>query len=90
MFSVGRHKDTFENVCLEDNIIMLNDELLEFFAYVEDSTDDTVKNSKGKFMKNIHRRVNEVKSDISVEVHIFSNINTSCFRSTPGGLCEGK
>jgi predicted transposase/invertase (TIGR01784 family) len=64
LFNKGRHKYTFQNVCLEDNNIMLNDEtqkiilntkgvmrdlneeLLEFLAYIETSTDDTVKNAK--------------------------------------------
>lgn len=88
LFDKGRHKYTFQNMCLEDNSIMLNDEaqkiilnskgimndlsdeLLEFLAYVEDSTDYKVKHAKGNLVKNIHRRVKEVKSDISVEVHI--------------------
>lgn len=88
LFDKGRHKYTFQNVCLEDNSIMLNDEaqkiilnskvimndlsdeLLEFLAYVEDSTDDKVKHAKGNLVKNIHRRVKEVKSDILMEVHI--------------------
>ncbi|GEP64126.1 hypothetical protein CBE01nite_18940 [Clostridium beijerinckii] len=90
LFDKGRHKYTFQNVCLEDNSIMLNDEaqkiilnskgimndlsdeLLEFLAYVEDSTDDKVKHAKGNLVKNIHRRVKEVKSDISVEVEFMT------------------
>ncbi len=46
----------------------LSDELLEFLEYVENSTDDTVKHAKGNLVKNIHRRVKEVKSDILAEV----------------------
>ncbi|MDG5853143.1 Rpn family recombination-promoting nuclease/putative transposase [Clostridium beijerinckii] len=90
LFNKGRHKYTFQNMCLEDNSIMLNDEaqkiilnskgimndlsdeLLEFLAYVEDSTDDKVKHAKGNLVKNIHRRVKEVKSDISVEVEFMT------------------
>ena len=90
MFNKGRHKYTFQNVCLEDNSIILNDEaqkiilntkgiikdlneeLLEFLAYVEDSTDNTVKHSKGNLVKNIHKRVQEVKNDISVEVEFMT------------------
>ncbi len=90
LFNKGCHKYTFQNVCLEDNSIMLNDEthkiilnskgimndlsdeLLEFLAYVEDSSDDTVKYAKGNLVKNIHRRVKEVKSDISVEVEFMT------------------
>ncbi|NRT35359.1 hypothetical protein BJV38_002055 [Clostridium beijerinckii] len=48
----------------------LSDELLEFLAYVENSTDDTAKNSKGNLVKSIHKRVKAVKSDILMEVHI--------------------
>ena len=88
LFNKGRHKYTFQNVCLEDNNIILNDEaqriilntkgilkdldeeLLEFLAYVEDSTDDTVNHSKGNLVKSIHKKVQEVKNDISMEVHI--------------------
>ena len=90
LFDKGRHKYTFQNMCLEDNSIMLNDEaqkiilnskgimndlsdeLLEFLAYVEDSTDDKVKHAKGNLVKNIHKRVQEVKSDISVEVEFMT------------------
>jgi predicted transposase/invertase (TIGR01784 family) len=90
LFNKGRHKYTFQNVCLEDNSIILNDEaqkiilntkgiikdlseeLLEFLAYVEDSTDGTVKHSKGNLVKNIHKRVQEVKNDISVEVEFMT------------------
>jgi predicted transposase/invertase (TIGR01784 family) len=86
LFNKGRHKYTFQNVCLEDNSITLNDEaqkiilntkgiitdlseeLLEFLEYVEASTDDTVKHAKGNLVKRIHKRVQEVKNDISVEV----------------------
>jgi predicted transposase/invertase (TIGR01784 family) len=86
LFNKGRHKYTFQNVCLEDNSIMLkdqahkivlntkgimndlNDELLEFLAYVEDSKDDVVKHAKGNLVKSIHKRVQEVKNDVSVEV----------------------
>ncbi|NSB24758.1 Rpn family recombination-promoting nuclease/putative transposase [Clostridium saccharoperbutylacetonicum] len=86
LFNKGRHKYTFQNVCLEDNSIILNDEaqkiilntkgilndlneeLLEFLNYVEDSTDDKVKSIKGNLVKSIHKRVQEVKNDVSMEV----------------------
>jgi predicted transposase/invertase (TIGR01784 family) len=90
LFNKGRHKYTFQNVCLEDNSIALNDEaqkivlntkgimrdlseeLLEFLAYIEESTDDTVKHAKGNLVKRIHKRVKEVKNDISVEVEFMT------------------
>jgi predicted transposase/invertase (TIGR01784 family) len=90
LFGKGRHKYTFQNVCLEDNSIILNDEaqkiilntkgsmkdlseeLLEFLEYVEVSTEDTVKHSNGKLVKDVHKRVQEVKNDISVEVEFMT------------------
>jgi predicted transposase/invertase (TIGR01784 family) len=50
----------------------LSEELLEFLAYIEDSTDDTVKHAKGNLVKKIHKRVQEVKNDISMEVEFMS------------------
>ncbi len=50
----------------------LSDELLEFLAYVEDSTDATVKHVKGNLVKNIHKRVQEVKNDILMEVEFMT------------------
>ncbi|WP_297417320.1 Rpn family recombination-promoting nuclease/putative transposase [Clostridium sp.] len=90
LFDKGRHKYTFQNVCLEDNNIILNDEaqkiilntkgmlkdlseeLLEFLKYVENSTDDVAKSAKGNLVKSIHKRVMEVKNDISVEVEFMT------------------
>jgi predicted transposase/invertase (TIGR01784 family) len=90
LFNKGRHKYTFQNVCLEDNSIMLNDEaqkiilntkgimkdlseeLLEFLAYIEKSTEDTVNHSQGNLVKNIHKRVQKIKNDISVEVEFMT------------------
>lgn len=90
LFGKGLHKYTFQNVCLEDSNLRLNDEtqkiilntrgfkqdlseeLLGFLAYVENSTDDVARNSKGKLVKNIHERVQKVKNDISVEVEFMT------------------
>ena len=64
--------DEAQKIILNTKGIMkdLSDELLEFLAYVEDSTDDTIKHVKGNLVKNIHKRVQEVKNDILMEVHI--------------------
>ncbi|NRY63795.1 hypothetical protein DZE40_004890 [Clostridium beijerinckii] len=64
--------DEAQKIILNSKGIMndLSNELLEFLAYVEDSTDDKVKHTKGNLVKNIHRRVKEVKSHILMEVHI--------------------
>jgi predicted transposase/invertase (TIGR01784 family) len=90
LFNKGLHKYTFQNVCLEDNSIILydeaqkiilntkgvtkdlNEELLEFLEYVENSTDDTVNHSKGNLVKSIHKRVQAVKNDISMEVEFMT------------------
>jgi predicted transposase/invertase (TIGR01784 family) len=50
----------------------LNEELLEFLEYVEDSTDDTVNHSKGNLVKSIHKKVQEVKNDDSMEVEFMT------------------
>lgn len=89
-FKYGRHKYTFENVCLEDNNIRLKDdtqkiilntkgyiddleeELLEFLRYVEDSSEKTVKSTKGKLVKHIHEKVINVKKDKNVEVEFMT------------------
>jgi hypothetical protein len=53
-------------------MIDLSEELLEFLAYIEESTEDTVKHAKGNLVKKIHKRVQEVKNDISVEVEFMT------------------
>ena len=90
LFNKGRHRYTFQNVCLEDTTIKLDDEaqrivlnskgilndlseeLLEFLKYIENSTDEVAKSAKGNLVKNIHKRVENVKNDISVEVEFMT------------------
>jgi hypothetical protein len=50
----------------------LSEELLEFLGYVENSTDSMAKSAKGNLVKSIHKRVQEVKNDISVEVEFMT------------------
>ena len=87
-FKGGRHKYTFENVCLEDNNIKfqddtqkiilntkgiikdLNTDLLEFLKYVENSTDEVAENSESDLVKHIHKKVNAVKRDKTMEVEL--------------------
>ena len=89
-FKYGRHKYTFENVCLEDNNIRLIDgtqkiilntkgtmddldeELLGFLRYIEDSREETVESTKGTLAKHIHKRVIEIKKDKNVEVEFMT------------------
>ena len=87
-FKGGRHKYTFENVCLEDNNIKfqddtqkiilntkgiikdLNTDLLEFLKYVENSTDEVAENSESDLVKHIHKKVNGIKRDKTMEVEL--------------------
>ena len=66
--------DEAQKIILNTKGIMkdLSEELLEFLSYVEDSTDDTVNHSKGNLVKSIHKRVQEVKNDISMEVEFMT------------------
>ena len=50
----------------------LSEELLEFLGYVEDSTDDKVNHVKGNLVKTIHKRVQEVKNDVLMEVEFMT------------------
>ena len=50
----------------------LSEELLEFLTYVENSTDDVAKNAKGNLVRNIHKMVQEVKNDDSMEVEFMT------------------
>ncbi|OPJ57660.1 hypothetical protein [Clostridium oryzae] len=66
--------DELQKIILSTKGIMndLSEELLEFLEYVENSTDDTAKNAKGNLVKSLHKRVQEVKNDISVEVEFMT------------------
>ena len=50
----------------------LSEELLEFLEYVENSTEDIAKSAKGNLVKSIHKRVQYVKNDISMEVEFMT------------------
>ena len=66
--------DEAQKIILNTKGIMkdLSEELLEFLRYVENSTDDIAKFAKGNLVKNIHKRVQEIKNDISVEVEFMT------------------
>ncbi len=90
LFKAGRHKYTFETICLEDNSIKLEDdahkiilntkgikndlseELIGFLEYVEHSDNSTAEKSKGTLVKNIHKKVIEVKNNTSLEVEFMT------------------
>lgn len=46
----------------------LSEELIDFLEYIEHSDDKTENNSEGTLVKNVHRKVKEVKSDVELEV----------------------
>ncbi|MGL5416018.1 MAG: DUF4351 domain-containing protein [Clostridium sp.] len=86
----GRHRYSFESVCVEDDTIKLLDdttkiilntkglmkdideELLEFLEYVENSNEDIVKKSSGNLVKRIHKKVVDVKKDKRMEVEFMT------------------
>lgn len=69
-----KDKNKVRKIILNTKGIMndLSEELLEFLRYIENSTDDTAKGAKGNLVKSIHKRVQEVKNDISVEVEFMT------------------
>ena len=96
-FKKGRHLYTFENRCLQDLTLRLNDdttkiflntkgnlddvnqEMIEFLTYVENSTDEYANQTTNELVKTIHNKVKHVKTDKSMEVgtHHLSKINVS-------------
>ena len=50
----------------------LNDEIIEFLKYVEHSDSETAEKAKGTLVKNIHKRVIEVKNNHKVEVQFMT------------------
>ncbi|MGL5152211.1 MAG: Rpn family recombination-promoting nuclease/putative transposase [Clostridium sp.] len=50
----------------------LDEEILEFLRYVEASNDKTVEESKGDLVKHIHRKVENVKNDVTMEVEFMT------------------
>ena len=82
-FSDGRHIYTFENRCLEDLSLTLGDETTEIFlstkgkkddeikdflAYIENSTDACAQQTSSQLVKAIHKRVTEIKLDKDMEL----------------------
>lgn len=110
-FGKGRHRYTFENRCLEDLDIGLNDEttkvflntsgimndvddeMLEFLKYVEESTDEIAFNSKSDLVKAINQKVNHVKHDKAMEVQYMTLLERDRINFVEGkaeGLTEGR
>lgn len=111
LFGLGRHKYTFENLCLEDNNIKLddgtqkiilntrgiindlNDELLEFLRYVENSNETVANESKGTLVKHTHNVVTQVKSNPKMEVEFMTLLERYRENFEEGreeGIAEGR
>lgn len=86
-FKKGLHEYIFENVCVKDSNIKLNDETYkiilnnkgykedidyEILEYVEKSDAEVARKARGNLVKHIHKRVIEVKNDASVEVEFMT------------------
>ena len=67
----------------------LSDELIGFLEYVEHSDDKTAEKAKGTLVKNIHRRVIEVKSNPNVEVEFMTLLERDR-EKLEEGRAEGK
>ena len=67
-------EDDTNKIILNTKGIMndLSEELIEFLEYVEHSDDNTAEKAKGTLVKKIHKRVIEVKSDVSMEVEFMT------------------
>lgn len=110
-FDRGRHLYTFNNLCVEDTSLMLNDEtnkvflstkgilndvdeeLVEFLGYIENSTDEYVSRSKSNLVKEIHKRVIEVKQDKRMEVEFMTLLERDREKFEEGiekGIEQGK
>ena len=71
----------------------LSDELIDFLNYVEHSDDKTANNSNGTLVKNIHKRVLEVKNDVRMEVEYMTLTERDRENREEGrleGILEGK
>ena len=110
-FNKGRHLYTFNNLCIQDTSLMLNDEtnkvflstkgilddvdeeLIEFLGYIENSTDEYVNHSKSNLVKEVHERVLEVKKDKRMEVEFMTLLERDREKFEEGiekGIEQGK
>ncbi|MEG2018217.1 MAG: Rpn family recombination-promoting nuclease/putative transposase [Clostridium sp.] len=83
--------DDAQKIILNTTGIMkdLSDELIEFLKYVEHSDDKTASEAKGELVKKIHKRVVDVKNDVSVEVEFMTLLERDREKIEEGKL-EGK
>ena len=83
-------EDDTNKIILNTKGIMndLSEELIEFLEYVEHSDDNTAEKAKGTLVKKIHKRVIEVKSDVSMEVEFMTLLERDREKIEEGRLEE--
>ena len=67
----------------------LNNEIIEFLKYVEHSNSEIADKSKGDLVKNIHKKVIEVKNNPNVEVELMTPLERDR-EKIEEGIKEGK
>ena len=67
----------------------LNDEIIEFLKYVEHSDSEIAAKAKGDLVKNIHKKVIEVKNNPNVEVELMTPLERDR-EKIEEGIKEGK
>lgn len=67
-------KDDTQKIILNTKGLIddIDDELLDFLRYVENSNEKTAESTKGTLVKHIHEKVIEVKKDKNVEVEFMT------------------
>ena len=72
MVSLKKFEDDTQKIILNTKGIIkdLNTDLLEFLKYVENSTDEVAENSESDLVKHIHKKVNGIKRDKTMEVEL--------------------
>lgn len=89
-FEKGRHLYTFENRCVEDPELKLQDEtqkiilntkgyledvsqeVRDFLHYIEHTTEEAARKSSGTLVKNIQKKVEQVKRNRGLEVEFMT------------------
>ena len=69
---------------------ILSDGLIEFLEYVEHSDDETAEKTTGTLVKNIHKKVIEVKSNPNMEVEFMTLLERDREKLEEGDLNRAK
>lgn len=110
-FNKSRHLYTFENKCIEDSDLFLNDEatkvflntkgtlndvddeMKEFVAYIENSSDVCANQSNSQLVKELNKKVKAIKENQSMEVEYMTLLERDKQKFQAGkieGKIEGK